>query len=241
MPPRQYIVATMVAVQVCCMAEAGGSIFSKPQKVKPARERVPELVALLKTNPDESLRADAADELRQFDPTQFPEIIPTLIESLLSDKKPSVRAEAASSLGKLKGIHAKVGQALEHSMVNDASMRVRLQARSSLFTYQLAGYRSSAKTASQSSTAESATIGTPIPTLEVIRAPGQPTTSPQLVPAISQSGMEKPPAEKPTKSFVPTLTSWFKKTEKADTVSPGRKDRTKPVETDQGPDLGSPR
>jgi len=241
MPSRQYIIATMVAIQVCCIAEAGGSIFSKPQKPKPARERVPELVALIKTNPDEALRADAAEELRTFDPTQFPEIIPALIDVLLTDKKPSVRAEAASSLGKLKGIHTKVGQSLEQSMVNDTSMRVRLQARSSLFTYQLAGYRSPTKPATQPQSTESALIGTPSSTLEVIRAPGLSTTKPQLVPAVSQSGTEKATPEKQTKSVVPTLTSWFRKTEKTDIGQPVRKDRIKSDDADQGPDLGVPR
>jgi hypothetical protein len=241
MPSRQYIIATMVAAQICCIASAGGSIFSKPQKAKPARERVPELVAVIKTNPDESLRADAAEELRQFDPVQFPEIIPALIDALLTDKKPSVRAESALSLGKLKGIHSKVGLALEQSMVNDTSMRVRLQARSSLFTYQLAGYRSPIKPTNQSQTTEPAITGIPSSTLEVIRAPGLSSTKPQLVPAISQSGTEKPVLEKQTKTVVPTLTSWFRKTEKTDTAQPVRKDRNKSDDSDQGPDLGTPR
>jgi len=120
-------------------------------------------------------------------------------------------------------------------------MRVRLQARSSLFTYQLAGYRSPIKPTNQSQTTEPAITGIPSSTLEVIRAPGLSSTKPQLVPAISQSGTEKPVLEKQTKTVVPTLTSWFRKTEKTDTAQPVRKDRNKSDDSDQGPDLGTPR
>jgi hypothetical protein len=126
--------------------EAGIIFGRKPRKPSP-NERVPELVTIVKTDKDEHKRARAAEELRQYDPTMFPDIIPALIEVLKSDKKPSVRAEAAQSLGKLRPISQLVGQALEQALANDPSMRVRLQARSALLGYHWAGYRSSGKKA----------------------------------------------------------------------------------------------
>src|SRR4051812_32140423 len=56
---------------------SAGIIFGKKPKPNP-KERVPELIAIVKTDGDENKRASAADELRQYDPTMFPEIVPVL-------------------------------------------------------------------------------------------------------------------------------------------------------------------
>jgi hypothetical protein len=106
---------------------------------------VPELVNILRTDKDEDHREHAAEELKQYDPGTFPEIVPALMEALRDDKKPTVRAEAASSLGKLRPVSDTVGQALENALSNDPSMRVRMQARSSLLQYHWAGYHSGKK------------------------------------------------------------------------------------------------
>ena len=232
--------ATMVVVQVCCATHAaGGGFFSKPAKPKPAQERVPELIVLLRSNPDESLRADAADELRQFDPAVFPEIIPALIDSLLTDKKPGVRAECASSLSKLKGVHAKVGQALEYAMANDASMRVRLQARSSLFTYQLSGYRSSGKPTAMVQTTEPPIASAVANTVDPLRSTILPTSRP--ITAQPQPN-EKPATEKTARGLFPSINSWFRKSE---VPQPARREVPLPLapatEPLDGPDLGIPR
>jgi hypothetical protein len=124
---------------------SAGIIFGKKKKPVVPAERVPELFVIVKTNGDESKRAAAAQELRQYDPTQFPNIVPILIDVLQNDKKPSVRAEAAQSLGKLRPISQQVGMALEQARANDSSMRVRLQAKSSLMQYHWGGYRNSGK------------------------------------------------------------------------------------------------
>src|SRR5207302_3914603 len=100
---------------------------------------------LVKADKDESKRARAAEELRQYDPTMFRDIIPVLIDVLHNDKKPSVRAEAAQSLGKLRPVSQEAGLALEQALARDPSMRVRLQARSSLLGYHWAGYRNAGK------------------------------------------------------------------------------------------------
>lgn len=228
-----------MAVNVCCLAQAGGGFFSKPAKPKPAQERVPEMIILLKTNPDESLRADAAAELRQFDPTVFPEIIPALIDSLQGDKKPGVRAECASSLSKIKGVHARVGNALEYSMANDPSMRVRLQARSSLFTYQLSGYRSTGKPTGMIPTTEPPIASAMATSQDYFRPTLLPTGRPVAPPPTTA---DRPGAEKPARGLFPIINSWFRKPE---APPPGRRETPLPLtpvpERVDGPDLGIPR
>src|SRR4051812_42970102 len=76
-----------------------GIIFGKKGKKPTPTERVPQLVTTLRTDGDEHKRAQAAEELREHDPAAFPDIVPVLIESLLTDKKAAVRAEAAQTLG----------------------------------------------------------------------------------------------------------------------------------------------
>jgi hypothetical protein len=135
---RSLLVAG-VAVALASPAAAG--IFKRGPKPNPS-DRVPQLIATVKTDKDEANRATAAEELRQYDPKAFPEIVPVLIDVLLNDAKPTVRAEAAQSLGKMRPVCPEAGWALEQAVSKDSSMRVRLQARSALLHYHWAGYRS---------------------------------------------------------------------------------------------------
>jgi hypothetical protein len=132
----------LVLVTLPFPATAG--IFGKKNKPTP-QERVPELIKIVTTDGDENKRADACEELRQYDAAQFPEIIPTLIDALTNDKKAGVRAEAAHSLGKIRPVSPVVGRALEKALADDTAMRVRMQCRTALLSYQWAGYRSSGK------------------------------------------------------------------------------------------------
>lgn len=144
----RFFLVMMLGVASMGPVQAGvlnGGLFFGKKPVKNPVERVPELIGILKTDGDEDKRADAASELRQYDPTDFPVIVPVLIDALANDKKPSVRAESAISLSKIRPVSPMVGQALENSISNDASMRVRIQSRSSLLQYNLAGYRSAPK------------------------------------------------------------------------------------------------
>jgi HEAT repeats len=120
---------------------SAGIIFGKKPKTPPEK-RVPELLLILKSDGDENKRSEAAEELRQFDGALFKEIIPALIESLMSDPKASVRVEAAQSLGKIRPPVREMLAPLEHARDHDASMRVRMQARSSLMNLHFAGLRS---------------------------------------------------------------------------------------------------
>jgi HEAT repeats len=135
---RRYVLVALLVVLPVRYASAG-LFFGKKTKPTPT-ERVPELIKELRTDGDEHKRSSAAEELRQYDPQQFPEMVPALVDALLNDNKPGVRAEAAQTLGKLRPVNTAAGTALEQALSQDASMRVRLQVRSSLMQYRWAGY-----------------------------------------------------------------------------------------------------
>jgi len=147
---------------------ASAGLFSRKPKTNPA-ERVPELLLQLKTSPDEAARTAAEEELRQYDPKSYPEIMTGLIDALGRDTSPGVRSEAATSLGKLRPISQQAGYALEQAQNNDASMRVRLMARQALWQYHLIGYRSGKPTESPANGGGDATAMAP-------PGPGTPAT-----------------------------------------------------------------
>ena len=126
-------------------SEGSAQIFGSKKPKTPPQQRVPELVALLKTDKNDHKRAQAAEELRQFDPKEFPEIVPVLIEALQNDTAAGVRIEAATGLGRLRPVSVQAGQALEKAVADDANMRVRLYAKASLVYYQLSGYHAPKK------------------------------------------------------------------------------------------------
>jgi hypothetical protein len=114
-------------------------LFGKKTKVNPA-ERVPELIAYLKSEQDDRKRASAAAELGTFDAAAFAEIVPVLVDALQSDPKYTVRMDAASSLGTLRPVSQLAGQALEKAASSDESFRVRLHAKGILMRYRMSGY-----------------------------------------------------------------------------------------------------
>jgi hypothetical protein len=126
---------------------AHAGLFSKKASKPDPKDRVPELLTLVKKDKDEHKRSAAASELRQYDPAAFPEIVPVLIDVLMNDAKPSVRTEAAESLSKIRPVSKQAGLALEQALDKDPSTRVRMQARYSLLQYHWAGYRSGSKDA----------------------------------------------------------------------------------------------
>jgi hypothetical protein len=130
----------LVGVVVAAAApDCEAQLFGSKKPKGPPQQRVPELIFTVKQDKDSHKRSDAAEELRQYDPTQFPEIIPVLIDVLHSDSSASVRIEAATSLGRLRPISVAAGQALDKA-TSDPNLLVRLQARTSLTYYQLSGY-----------------------------------------------------------------------------------------------------
>jgi hypothetical protein len=138
----RYLLVCALLVAAALPAPAG--LFGRKKKLDPV-QRVPELIQILKADRDDRKRQDAAEELRQFDPGQFPQIVPALVEALQSDPKPAVRSEAAHTLSKLRPVSSPAGQALERAAAQDHALRVRLQARTALMFYHMAGYSSARK------------------------------------------------------------------------------------------------
>jgi outer membrane biosynthesis protein TonB len=136
---RRLLPVALVPLLLAPPAPAGIIFGRKSDKPDP-RDRVPELLRVVRGDGDENKRASAAEELRRYDATQYPDIVPTLVNVLLSDRKPAVRAEAAQTLGHLRPVSSSAGQALEMARDKDPSMRVRVQARSSLLSMHWNGY-----------------------------------------------------------------------------------------------------
>ena len=228
---RLLSVALLLAA---ALEPATAGIFGKKGKPSPA-ERVPELLSIVKTDGDEHKRSAAVEELRQYDAKQFPNIVPTLVDVLMTDPKPGVRAEAAQSLSKVRPVTKEAGWALEQAVAKDASMRVRLQARSALLHYHLAGYHGG-KDAPPSSPApvqssepplaapppKAAPADTPGPRLEP-KPVSRSATAPPATPAVNRGNVPQPlPAGPP---LVPTDMPKLKPA---------------PSSGDQGPELNGP-
>jgi hypothetical protein len=236
---RYLLVALSVLLAVLPAGHASAGIFfGKKTKTTPT-ERVPELLRDLKSDGDEHKRSSAAEELRQYDPQQFPEMIPALIDALLSDNKPGVRAEAAQTLGKLRPVTTAVGNALEQALAKDGSMRVRLQARSSLLQYRWAGYSPTAKEQAPPTQSKEPPLA---PTLskEPPLAPEPPAAAaPKFtpMPAATTTGLPTAPRPLPVgpsaKPAVPAATN-------RPAATPASLNKTPKVEEDKGPELTPP-
>jgi len=135
---RLLLVCTVIASQA---APAHAGIFRKTPKPDP-NQRVPELLKVLKDHGEERKRADAAEELRDYDSRAFPDLMPALIDAMQNDPSSLVRSQAANSIGRLRPISQQAGFALEQTLQNDSSWRVRVAARTTLWEYHLLGYRS---------------------------------------------------------------------------------------------------
>jgi hypothetical protein len=130
----------LVVLAGTSLSARAGILFGKKLKPK-AVDRVPVLIATLRSDPEERRRAAAAQELRDYDPVAYQEIVPALIEALQHDPKEKVRSEAVQSLARLRPISQAAGMAIEQAVSSDTALRVRLQARSALLQYHVSGYR----------------------------------------------------------------------------------------------------
>jgi hypothetical protein len=224
---RRRLLLVLLLVVMLPIPATAGILFGKKTPKPTPQERVPELIKIIQTDGDENKRADAVEELRQYDPVQFPDIVPTLIDALLNDKKPSVRSEAAHSVSKLRPVSPMVGQALEAALANDSAMRVRMSARSALLSYQWAGYRSNGKKDDPLTTTKEPPLADP-PDKKPIPAP--PTVIPARMTPVPQPA-PKPPI--PTQPWNPPSQGPALEPPPAPLPVPG----PKPSEP-KGPDLG---
>ena len=228
---RRTLLLVMCAMLLATPLRAGFLPFGKKKPKPDPAQRVPELLGLVKSSPDESKRSDAADELRKYEPQQFPEMIPTLLDVMQTDQKPGVRMSAMSTLSKYRPVSVEIGLAFEQVLAKDTSMRVRLSARQTLLSYHLAGYRTPKD--EKKGTKEpplappvpsntGANAPAPLPPIETV-PPAVSTTTPQRMPV----GPPQPASASPPPASAP---SWLQKL----TPPPFRKTSI------TGPELGTP-
>ncbi|HEX4609121.1 MAG TPA: HEAT repeat domain-containing protein [Urbifossiella sp.] len=105
--------------------------------------QVRQLVATLRTDPDEKKRRSAVADLKEADPRAQADVIPALITTLQRDPVAQVRADAAEVLGGFRIVFSHAGSALETAAEADPAAAVRDMAKQALWEYHLLGYRSS--------------------------------------------------------------------------------------------------
>ena len=205
---KRSILAVTLAVLSAWAAPAQAQLFfAKKSKVNPS-QRVPELILIVKTDPDERKRARAADELRDYNATTFTEIVPVLADVLMHDKKVSVRAEALGSLTRIRPVNALAGQAMEKAVAGDESWRVRLQARAALTKYHLAGYSSRRSDPTSTVSRKQGTGEPPLaegPPPARVNAPPIPMPLPLPVPRYQTPPRPLPPGVVPAPATGPSL------------------------------------
>ncbi len=137
------LAATLTLAPDAGAIDFGLGLFKRRQQAQKAEQpsKVKQLVATLQSDMDERKRRGAAEELRDFDPRNAPEVVPALIGSLQKDPSPAVRIVAVESLGKLKPVSQQAGIAMETALQSDPDEKVREAVKASLWQYHLNGYR----------------------------------------------------------------------------------------------------
>jgi hypothetical protein len=232
-----------------------GIFFNRHPKPNPS-ERVPALLTALKTEADDRKREAAAEELSKYDPTQFPEMIPVLAEASQQDRSAGVRLEALRSLERLRPVSQRAGSALEQAASRDASLRVRLQARSLLWQYHLGGYRSGGS----GNGTQSPMVSSPVQTTEPPLAPPLPPApapkavapapkavepAPKAAATLSRPTRLNPTGETPPPPLAdpgldPTMARPLPQGPKEPSLAPAAKPVKTPPAPDAGPELTRP-
>lgn len=203
--------ALLILIAVAPLMEARADlprlgIFRKkkddPPPTKDASAKAREVLDVLKSDPDETRRVAAVQELAAFDPRTNLDMLPTLLQAMRQDPSESVRAAAAKLVGELKPVVQNAGVALEQSLGQDPSEAVRKAAQQALWQYHLNGYRSAGANAQQAQTAEpplAAPRAAPVTPITAPVRPGtvQATTVSQVKPAPSAGGVYQQTVEPP--------------------------------------------
>lgn len=139
---RWFHAMLVLAVVVAAAAPAPANIFGSKKNPVPPEQRVQELIGTAQTAAEVNKRVSAVEELREFSTATFPQIVPVLVDILHQDKAPSVRAEAAHSLGRIRPLTKMASDALSEAVQKDSSLRVRWAARTALTYFSVAGLNS---------------------------------------------------------------------------------------------------
>jgi hypothetical protein len=172
---------------------AEAQFFSRKPKVQLQSNQVPDLIATSRSDSDERKRIAAIEQLRDQDAKAHPDIVPALVDILMSDAKSSVRLEAVNTLARIRPASEMAGRALEIAAHRDDSWRVRWQAKTSLWSY---GYRGAGKdgqnmspngpngpTTKEPPLSEGSRIAIDPPGVTPVPLPGTDSIGPRLSPA----------------------------------------------------------
>jgi hypothetical protein len=253
---HRLVLVTLTTLALTAPTQAG--LFKRSSKPDPA-VHVPALIQTLKTDKDERARASAASDLHEYDGKAFPEILPALMEALASDPSPSVRAEAAESIGKIRPISTQAGYALEQARDNDRSTVVKFTARTALMKYRFLGVIGGRPESAVMQTAEpplaaglstktlpSPTILRPTPSPVPVMPPSTTPAAPPAVPPGSEGLAPRPqtgepPLAEPSRP-APALTSQPRTPVPVITIPPPPREVIVPIPTNPGsaPTLPTP-
>ena len=129
---RRFFVAILI---VWLVMPADGD-EKKTIPAAPPEQQVLALVNRVQNDLLPEKRAVAAEVLHQYDGNNFPEIMPVLVQVLERDTDPTVRKEAAKSLGRLKPPSSEALDALHRAAEKDASLKVRMAAKVAKLGYK---------------------------------------------------------------------------------------------------------
>ncbi len=129
----------VLSVLTASVVVTQGGIFGRGRPQKQTSDRVAQLIVQAQTESNYYKRATAISQLREFDATKYPEIIPVLVQTLRGDQAITVRIEAARSLGRIRPLTPMAKSALSHASLRDPAFRVRWQARTSLMYFTVVG------------------------------------------------------------------------------------------------------
>jgi hypothetical protein len=144
-----FLLVAVLAIASTATSSAGIIFNRHPKEENSSGGRTFELIRTLRHDLDERHRKAAVDGLSKSDSKETPQIAPALVDSMLNDPSPAVRAEAAEALGRIRPMAPQVGMALEKALNTDSSSTVKSAARNSLSAYVHAGYHPVGNSASQ--------------------------------------------------------------------------------------------
>ncbi len=197
---RRIVVLSTISLVILSSTASAGLIFNRRGKQQDnAKDQPQDPISVLRHDTDEHHRLSAVQSLGRTDLKQNPQAAFVLIDVLLKDASPNVRAAAADVLGKLHPMAVQIGMALEQASSSDSSPSVRNVASASLAAYVHAGYQLSAEGAPPL-----APSGAP-PTAPAGSSASKSRQSPNYKPVSRPklpSQTDEPPTAKPVPTFV---------------------------------------
>src|SRR5579871_4533057 len=140
---RRVAVFSALSLVIFNTTASAGLIFNRhPKQPDNSQQQMSQdPVSVLRNDTDERHRLSAVQSLSHTDLKQSPQAGVALIDALLKDPSPNVRAASADALSKVRPMAVQIGMALEQAAGSDTAPAVRSAADRSLAAYVHAGYK----------------------------------------------------------------------------------------------------